>query len=78
MAACKSSSKDIGKLNLKPVFNKKIPWAYVELEFDMLGVCKKLAKYVVHSSIKKNQKKFIFLHTSSLNSDQLVFGLKEF
>jgi hypothetical protein len=60
MAACKSSSKDIGKLNLKPIFNKKIPWAYIESEFDVLGVHKKLVKYVVHSSERKIEKKIFF------------------
>jgi hypothetical protein len=54
MVACRSSSKNIGKMSLKPVFNKKIPRAPMELEFDMLGVSRKLVKYVVHSSKRKN------------------------
>jgi hypothetical protein len=43
----------------------------------MLGVHGKLVKYVVHSSKEKIEKKKI-LHTSCPNSNQPVFGLKEF
>jgi hypothetical protein len=48
------------------------------LELGMLGVHRKLVKYVVHSSKRKNGKKIIFLHTSCPNSNRPVFGLKEF
>jgi hypothetical protein len=54
MAACRSSSKKTGKMNLIHVFNKNSPRAHTESELDMLGVHGKLVKYVVHSSkIKK-------------------------
>jgi hypothetical protein len=45
-------------MNLKPVLNKTSPRAHTELEFDMLGVPKKLVKYVVHLS---KRRKLIFL-----------------
>jgi hypothetical protein len=54
MAACRSSSKNKGKMSLKLVFNKTSPRAHKESEFDMLGVYRKLVKYVVHSSKRKN------------------------
>jgi hypothetical protein len=54
MVACRSSSKNIGKMNLIPVFNKNSPQAHAELELDMLGVHEKLVKYVVHLSKRKN------------------------
>ena len=44
----------------------------------MLGVHKKLMKYVDHSSKRKKLKKIYFLCTSYTNCNQLVFGLKEF
>jgi hypothetical protein len=50
----------------------------MESEFDVLGVHKKLVKYVVHLSKRKNWKKYIFLHSNCLNSNRLVFGLHEF
>jgi hypothetical protein len=53
MAACRSSSKNTGKMNLIPVFNKNSPQAHTELELDVLGVRGKLVKYVVHSSKRK-------------------------
>jgi hypothetical protein len=57
MAACRSSSKNTGKMSLIPVFNKNSPRAHSESELDMLGVHGKLVKYVVHSSKRKNWKK---------------------
>jgi hypothetical protein len=54
MAACRSSSKNIGKMSLILVFNKNLPWAHTELEFDVLGVHGKLVKYVDHSFKRKN------------------------
>jgi hypothetical protein len=50
MAACRSSSKNTGKMNLKPLLNKTSPLAHTELELDMLGVPGKLKKYVVYLS----------------------------
>jgi hypothetical protein len=54
MAACRSSSKNTGKMNLILVFNKNSPQAHTELELDVLSVHRKLVRYVVHSSKKKN------------------------
>jgi hypothetical protein len=75
MAACRSSSKNIGKMNLIPILNKPSPtrrkpylnrvffywpWAHIESELGVLGVYGKLAKYVVHSSKRKIEKKLFF------------------
>ena len=54
MVAYRSSSKKIRKLNLIPVLNKNSPQAHMESELNVLGVHKKLVKYVVHSSKRKN------------------------
>jgi hypothetical protein len=54
MAACRSSSKNIGKMKLILVFNKNLPQGHIKSEFDMLGVYRKLVKYVVHLSKRKN------------------------
>jgi hypothetical protein len=54
MAACRSSLENIGKMSLIPIFNKNSPWAHMELELDVLDVHKKLVKYVIHSSKRKN------------------------
>jgi hypothetical protein len=65
MAACGSSSKNTGKMNLMLVLNKNSPRAHKELELDVLGVHGKLVKYVVHSFRKKNEKKlFFFTHAA--------------
>jgi hypothetical protein len=53
MVACRSSSENTGKMSLIPVFNKTSPRAHTELELDVLGVHKKLVKYVVHLSKRK-------------------------
>jgi hypothetical protein len=78
MTACRSSSENTGKMSLIPIFNKKIPHAHTESELDVLGVHGKLLEYVVHLSKRKNWKKKIYLHTSCPNSNQPIFGLKEF
>jgi hypothetical protein len=54
MAACRSSLENTGKMSLIPVFNKNSPRAHTESELDVLGIHGKLAKYVVHSSKRKN------------------------
>jgi hypothetical protein len=54
MAACRSSLENTGKMNLRLVLNKTSPRVHTELELDMLDVLKKLAKYVVHLSKRKN------------------------
>jgi hypothetical protein len=60
MAACRSSLENSWKMSLILVFNKNSPRAHMELELGMLGVHKKLVKYVVHSSKRKNWKKLSF------------------
>jgi hypothetical protein len=47
-------------MSLIPIFNKTSPRAHAELELDMLGVHRKLVKYVVHSS--KIEKKYFSSH----------------
>jgi hypothetical protein len=54
MTANKSYSKNIRKMSLQPNLSKNSPWTHTELEFDMLGVAKKLVKYVAHMSKRKN------------------------
>jgi hypothetical protein len=55
MAARRSSLENTRKMSLIPVFNKQnSPRAHTESELDVLGVHGKLAKYVVHSSKRKN------------------------
>jgi hypothetical protein len=54
MAACRSSSKNTRKMNLEPILNKNSPRAYMELEFDVLGVPGKLVKHVIHLSKRKS------------------------
>jgi hypothetical protein len=46
--------KNTGKMSLIPIFNKNLPRAHTESEFDMLDIHGKLVKYVVHSSKRKN------------------------
>jgi hypothetical protein len=70
--AVSDSSKNIGKMSLIPAFNKNMPWAHTELELDVFGVHRKLVKYIIHSSKRKNFKKNIFLHTSQTTIDQFL------
>jgi hypothetical protein len=51
---CRSSSENIGKMNLIPILNNTSPRTHTKLELGMLGVHRKLAKYAVHSSKRKN------------------------
>ena len=60
-------------MNLIPVFKTNLLWAHMELELDVLGVQRKLVKYVVNSFKRENWKKFIYLHTSCPNSNQPIF-----
>jgi hypothetical protein len=53
-SGCRSFSENRGKMNLKPILNKTLPEAHMELEFDVLGVPEKLVNYVIHSSKRKN------------------------
>jgi hypothetical protein len=54
MAACRSSSENTRKMTLLPVFNRPSPRAHTESKLDVLGVHRKLVKYVVHSSKRIN------------------------
>jgi hypothetical protein len=74
MAACRSSSGNIGKMSLIPVFNKNLARAHTESELDVLGVHKKLVKYVVHSSRRKNSKKIknFFTQAAQTTIDQFL------
>jgi hypothetical protein len=47
-------------MSLIPVFNKNSPWAYTESKLDVLGVHRKLVKYVVYLSKRKIWKKNYF------------------
>jgi hypothetical protein len=60
MAACRSSLENTWKMSLILVFNKNSPQAHTESELDVLGVHRKLVKYVVHSSKRKKFKKIYF------------------
>jgi hypothetical protein len=53
MAACRSSSENIGKMSLIPVLNKTSPRDHTESELDVLGVPGKLVEYIVHSFKRK-------------------------
>jgi hypothetical protein len=62
MAAYRSSSNNIGKLNFQPILYKNSPQAHTKLEFDLLGVAKELVRYVLHLSQKKFEKKHFSSH----------------
>jgi hypothetical protein len=55
-----SSSKNTGKINLKPTLNKNVPQAHMGLEFDVLGVARKLVKFEVSCPKQKVEKKMLF------------------
>jgi hypothetical protein len=56
-----NSPKNTRKNNLQPIWNKNLPQAHTELEFDMFGVPKKLIKNVIHSCVISSQKeKLVF------------------
>jgi hypothetical protein len=64
MVACRSSSKNIGKISLIPIFNKNLSQAHTESKLDVFGVYRKLVKYVVHLS-KRTKLKNIFFFTQA-------------
>jgi hypothetical protein len=79
IATCRSSLENTRKMSFITIFNKNSPRAYIESELDMLGVHRKLVKYVVHSSKTKKTKIKIKNSSHKLpNSNQPIFGLKEF
>jgi hypothetical protein len=51
-------------MNLKPILNKTSPRTHMESEFDVLGVARKLVKYVVHL-FKEFFKFFLFSFTQA-------------
>jgi hypothetical protein len=71
MAACRSSLENTWKMSLILVFNKNSPWAHTESELDMLGVHRKLAKYVVHLS-KNNNLEINYFSSQKLSKQQLT------
>jgi hypothetical protein len=51
---CTFNESNVTKImNLQHIKNKYWPWAHTKSGFDVLGVAKKLAKYVVHSLKRK-------------------------
>jgi hypothetical protein len=54
MVACRSSSENTRKMNSIPVLNKTSPQAHTKVELDVLGVYRKLVKYVLHLSKRKD------------------------
>jgi hypothetical protein len=54
MAACNGSLENTRKMSLILVFNKNSPRAHMGSELGVLGVHRKLMKYVVHSAKRKN------------------------
>jgi hypothetical protein len=60
MAACRSSSKNTGKNHLLSNLNKYSPRAHTKSELDMLGIARKLVKYVVHCPKKLLKKILLF------------------
>jgi hypothetical protein len=73
MAACRSSLENTGIMSLIPVFNKNSPPAHTESELDVLGVHRKLVKYVVHSFKRKIEKKlFFFTQAAQTAIDQFL------
>jgi hypothetical protein len=58
MAAYRSSSKNVRKMNLILVLNKTSEKVHMESELDVLGVPRKLVKYIVHLFEKKKSLKF--------------------
>jgi hypothetical protein len=78
VGAHKSSSKNTRKMDLQSILNKNSPWAHIELEFDVVGVARKLPKCVVHSSNKRKIQKYISILIMCINILLPIFGLKEF
>jgi hypothetical protein len=49
-------------MGLIPIFIKNLPRAHTKSKFDVLGVHRKLVKYVVHLSKRKIEKKYFSSH----------------
>jgi len=54
MIACRNSPKNIGKISFILNLNNNLPHAHTELEFDVLGVHRKLVINVILFSKRKN------------------------
>jgi hypothetical protein len=52
-------------MNLKPILNKTSSWVHTESEFDVLGVPRKLVKYVVHLSRRKFDLNYFFFRQAA-------------
>jgi hypothetical protein len=73
MVACRSSSENIGKMNLILILNKNSPRAHTELELDVLGILGKLGKYVIQLSKKiLNFFKFFYTQAAQITIDQFL------
>jgi hypothetical protein len=60
-------------MNLKPILNKTSPHVYIESEFDVLSVPKKLVKYVVHLlKLKKKIQFFSFIQAVQTAINQFL------
>jgi hypothetical protein len=62
-------------MNIKPILNKSSPRAHTESKFDKLGDPGKPVKYLVHSSKRKEKKRF-FIQAAITAIDE--FLVKEF
>jgi hypothetical protein len=73
MVASRSSSKNIGKMNLIDLLNKTSSGAHTKLELDVLGVFKKLVKYAVYKSKERIEKNiFFFTQATQTTIDQFL------
>jgi hypothetical protein len=75
MVACKSSSKNAGKMSLIPVFNKTLPRAHIELELDVLPrkaceICSSLIQKKIIA--KKLFSLFFFIQAVQIAIDQFL------
>jgi hypothetical protein len=64
------------KNKLNTCFEQNSTMGSYEVGIGRAWCFRKLVKYVVHLSKRKNGKKFIFLHTSYLNNNQPSFWSK--
>jgi hypothetical protein len=72
MATYRSSSENTRKMSLIPISNKTSPQAHTESELDVLGVHRKLVKYVVHPKEKIEKNLFFFTQAAQIAIDQFL------
>jgi hypothetical protein len=81
MAAYKSFSQNTRKMSLQPLLNKNSQ-AHTESKIDVLGVARKLVKYVVHFKKRRKKKTNLFFFSQGAqiypNSKRPFFGPMEF